>query len=248
MKLIKNPCGLHCIRLVDFGVSFGDEVIFEHLNLHVHCGTLTVLIGQNGAGKSTLVRAILDDIPHRGKLEFKDRENGHLKKIKIGYVPQKLNIEKNTPVSVYDMMACYQGRMPVFLWKSRRLKKTILEALELFDAKELIDQQVCNLSGGQLQRVLLAMAVMDKPNLLILDEPISGIDAKGTKLFYKTIDEMKRKFDMAIILVSHDLDYVAKYADNVVLLDQGVVKQGKIGQIFESPEFEEIFGKGELKE
>ena len=65
MKLIKNPCGLHCIRLVDFGVSFGDEVIFEHLNLHVHCGTLTVLIGQNGAGKSTLVRAILDDIPHR---------------------------------------------------------------------------------------------------------------------------------------------------------------------------------------
>ncbi len=247
MKLIKTPCGLHCIKLVDFGVNFGEEVIFKNLNLHLHCGTLTVVIGQNGAGKSTLVRAILDDIPHSGRLEFKDREDGSLKKIKIGYVPQKLNIEKNTPVSVYDMMACYQGKEPVFLMKTRKMKKKILDALAVFEAEELIDQQVCNLSGGQLQRVLLAMAVMEKPNLLILDEPISGIDAKGTKLFYKTIDEMKRKLDMAIILISHDLEYVAKYADDVVLLDRGILKQGKVGQVFSSKEFEEVFGKGELK-
>ena len=105
MKLIKTPCGLHCIKLMDFGVNFGDEVVLKDINLHIHCGTLTVLIGPNGAGKSTLVRAILNDVPHTGKLEFKDRENGKLQKIRIGYVPQKLNIDKNTPVSVYDMMA-----------------------------------------------------------------------------------------------------------------------------------------------
>lgn len=245
MKLIKAPCGLHCIKIVDFGVKFGEEVIFENVNLHVHCGTLTVLVGQNGAGKSTLVRAILDDIPHSGHVEFKDVENGHLQKIRIGYVPQKLNVEKNTPVSVYDMMACYHSRVPVFCYKSAGMKKRILEALSMFEAQGLIDQQVCNLSGGQLQRVLLAMAVMDKPNLLLLDEPISGIDVKGSQLFYKTIDEMKKKFDMAIILISHDLSYVAKYADHVVLLDHGVVKQGKVGQVFESPEFQQIFGKRE---
>lgn len=248
MKLIKAPCGLHCIKIVDFGVRFGEEVLFENVNLHVHCGTLTVLIGPNGAGKSTLVRAILDDVTHSGHVEFKDRENGHLQKIRIGYVPQKLNIEKNTPVSVFDMMACYHSKVPVFIYKSPRMKKRILEALSLFEAEDLIDQQVCNLSGGQLQRVLLAMAVMDKPNLLLLDEPISGIDANGSQLFYKTIDELKRKFDMAIVLISHDLPYVAKYADQVVLMDHGVVASGKVGQVFHSPEFQRIFGRGGSEE
>lgn len=243
MKLIKTPCGLHCIKLKDFGVSFGDDVILENVNLHAHCGTLTVLVGRNGAGKSTLVRAILDDIPHTGTLEFKDREDGHLQKIKIGYVPQKLNIEKNTPVSVYDMMASFHTNVPVLFWKSRKTRKRILEALANFEVEDLIDAQVCNLSGGQMQRVLLAMAVMNKPNLLLLDEPISGVDAKGTKLFYKTIDEMKRRFDMAIILISHDMEYVAKYADQVVMLDHKVVKQGKVGEVYNSPEFIEVFGE-----
>ncbi|SFQ13304.1 zinc transport system ATP-binding protein [Lachnospiraceae bacterium XBB1006] len=245
MKLIKTPCGLHCIKIIDFGVKFANEPVFEHVDLHVHCGTLTVLIGENGAGKSTLVRAILGEIPHTGKLEFRDRKDGELQKIRIGYVPQKLNIEKNTPVSVYDMMASYHSKVPVFLYKSPRLRKKILEALSQFEAEELIDQQVCNLSGGQLQRVLLAMAVMGRPHLLLLDEPISGVDMKGSQLFYKTIDEMKKKFDMAIILISHDMKYVAKYADHVVLLDHGIVTQGKVGQVFKSPEFERIFGKGE---
>ncbi|MCR4955466.1 MAG: metal ABC transporter ATP-binding protein [Lachnospiraceae bacterium] len=247
MKLIKSPCGLHCIKLIDFGVKFGDEVIFEHVNLHVHCGSLTMVIGENGAGKSTLVKAVLDEIPHTGHLEFKDLEEGKLKRIRIGYVPQKLNVEKNSPVSVYDMMACYCSKAPAFLYKSKAVKAKILDALSMFEAEELLDLKVCNLSGGQLQRVLLAMAVMDKPNLLVLDEPMSGIDAKGTAQFYKLLDEMKHKFDMAIILISHDLDYVAKYADNVVLLDRGVVECGKVGQVFHSEGFKKIFGKGEIE-
>lgn len=242
MKLIKTPCGLHCIKLKDFGVSFGKEVILKNINLHIHCGTLTVLIGKNGAGKSTLVRAILNDIPHVGQLEFKDRENGKLQKIRIGYVPQKLNIEKNTPVSVYDMMACYQSKVPVFLMKSRRVRRRIEEALAIFEAEDLMNAKVCNLSGGQMQRVLLAMAVMNRPHLLLLDEPISGVDAKGTQIFYKTINELKHKLDVAIILISHDLEYVAQYADQVVLLDRQIIKQGKVGEVYRSPEFIEVFG------
>ena len=242
MRKIIQPCGLHCIRMHDIGVTIGEQKILENVNLHIHCGTLAAIIGKNGAGKSTLVRAILGDIPHSGKIEFKDREDGKLQRLRIGYVPQSLNIEKKTPVSVYDMMACYQSRYPVFLKKSKKLYEKIGEHLEIFQASELIDKQVCNLSGGELQRVLLSMAIMDEPNLLLLDEPVSGIDQNGMDVFYRTISELKKNYDLAVILISHDLDYVAQYADKVILLDKTVIRQGSVRQVYASPEFHQVFG------
>ena len=158
MKKIMQPCGLHCIKMQDIGVTIGEQNILQHVNLHIHCGTLAAVIGKNGAGKSTLIRAILGDIPHTGTIEFKNRENGHMQKMRIGYVPQSLNIEKKTPISVYDMIASYQSCYPVFLKKSKKLYEKIKEHLAVFKAEELIDKQVCNLSGGELQRVLLSMA------------------------------------------------------------------------------------------
>ena len=244
MKKIINPCGFHCIKINHLGVNFGEEVVLTDVNLHLHCGTLNAVIGKNGAGKSTLIRAILGDIPHSGTIEFKDTHNGTLQKLKIGYVPQSINIEKNNPVTVYDLIASYQSRVPAFLWKKKSLYKEIEKALEVFEAKDFIDQQVCNLSGGQLQRVLLSMAIMDEPNLLLLDEPVSGIDQNGMELFYKTMVYLKEHYDLAIILVSHDLDYVAKYADHVILLDETVSKQGNPKEVFESPEFKEVFATG----
>ena len=247
MKKIMQPCGLHCIKMQDIGVTIGEQNILQHVNLHIHCGTLAAVIGKNGAGKSTLIRAILGDIPHTGTIEFKNRENGHMQKMRIGYVPQSLNIEKKTPISVYDMIASYQSRYPVFLKKSKKLYDKIKEHLAVFKAEELIDKQVCNLSGGELQRVLLSMAVMDEPNLLLLDEPVSGIDQNGMDLFYHTISELKRHYDLAIILISHDLDYVAQYADQVILIDGTVKKQGTVRQVYESEEFQEVFGKFDLE-
>ena len=226
MRRIIQPCGLHCIKMHDIGVTIGEQTILENINLHIHCGTLAAIIGKNGAGKSTLIKAILGDIPHSGSIEFKDREDGKIQKLRIGYVPQSLDIEKKTPISVYDMIACYQSRYPVFLKKSRKLYDRIREHLEIFQAEDLIDKQVCNLSGGELQRVLLSMAIMDEPNLLLLDEPVSGIDQNGMDLFYHTISELKKHYDLAIILISHDLDYVAQYADKVILLDGTVLKTG----------------------
>lgn len=247
MRKIIKPCGIHCIKINDLGVSFGNQVVLEHVNMHIHCGSLTAIVGKNGAGKSTLVRAILGDVEHTGSIEFRDRQNGHIQNMKIGYVPQSLNIDKFTPISVYDMIAAYQGRTPVFLKKSKRLYSEIYEALKIFNAEELIDRQVCNLSGGQLQRVLLSMAVMDEPNLLLLDEPVSGIDQNGMDLFYETMDYLRKNFDLAIILISHDLDYVAKYADNVVLIDKSVVKQGTVHEVYSSEEFVDTFGELDYK-
>ena len=120
----------------------------------------------------------------------------------------------------------------------------IKENLSVFEAEDLIDKQVCNLSGGQLQRVLLSLAVMDEPNLLLLDEPVSGIDQNGMELFFRTMTYLKEHYDLAIILISHDLDYVAKYADHVVLLDKTVLKQGTVREVYDSPEFERIFSIG----
>ena len=246
MKKIMKPCGLHCIRIQNLGVKFGEEEILKDVNLHIHCGTINAIIGQNGAGKSTLVRAILNDIPHEGTIEFKDRENGRIQKLKIGYVPQNINIEKNTPVSVYDLIAGYNYMTPGCFWKSKKIRQEILEVLRVFEVEDLIDRQVCNLSGGQLQRVLLAMSIMDEPNLLLLDEPVSGIDQNGMELFYRTIKYLKENFDLSIILISHDLEYVKQYADQVILLDQTVKKAGTAKTVFASEEFAAVFASEEL--
>ena len=244
MRKIISPCGFHCIKVNHLGVWFSEQEILKDVNLHMHCGSLNAIIGKNGAGKSTLIRAMLGDIPHTGDIEFRDTKDGRMQNLKIGYVPQSINIEKNTPVSVYDLLASYESRYPVFLPKNRKLYEKIKEHLRIFEAEELIDKQVCNLSGGQLQRVLLALAVMDEPNLLLLDEPVSGIDQNGMELFFKTMDYLKKHYDLAIILISHDLDYVAGYADHVVLLDKTVLRQGTVKEVYESSEFERIFSAG----
>ncbi len=241
MRKIINPCGFHCIKVKHLGVQFNGQEVLSDVNLHIHCGSLNAVIGKNGAGKSTLVRAILGNIAHTGRIEFRDTKDGKMKKLKTGYVPQSINIEKNTPVSVYDLLASFESRYPVFLPKSKKLYEKIKKSLRIFEAEDLIDRQVCNLSGGQLQRVLLSLAIMDEPNLLLLDEPVSGIDKNGMELFFKTMDYLKKHYDLAIILISHDLDYVAKYADHVVLLDKTVLKQGSVKEVYKSPEFEAVF-------
>ncbi|MCD8153008.1 MAG: metal ABC transporter ATP-binding protein [Clostridiales bacterium] len=281
-RKLLEPCGLHCIRINDIGVTVGEQEILKNVNLHIHCGTLAAVIGKNGAGKSTLIRAILGDIPHTGSIEFSLSSHHHAEthipdtdsvrnpgeetahpdrkdiaaeqeatvlpdgkgmELKIGYVPQSLNIEKKTPISVYDMIACYQSRYPVFWKKSKSLNEKIRENLSVFQAEDLIDRQVCNLSGGELQRVLLSMAIMDQPDLLLLDEPVSGIDQNGMDVFYQTISDLKKNYDLAIILISHDLDYVAKYADQVILIDEKTVAcQGSVRKVYESEAFARVFG------
>jgi zinc transport system ATP-binding protein len=237
-------CGFHCIKIKDLCVTTGDDsTILEHINVHIHCGHLTAVIGKNGAGKSTLVKAILGEIPHTGRIECKDLKKDVFQEIQIGYVPQHLNIDKNTPASVYDMFACYTNRYPVFLWKKKALYDKIKEKLAIFEAQDLIDKAIGDLSGGELQRVLLSMAVTPPPNLLLLDEPVSGMDKNGLDLFYKNIDYLKKNYDLAIILISHDLEYVEQYADYVVLLDKTIKKEGKPREVFESQEFLETFGR-----
>lgn len=242
---MNKPCGFHCIRMNNIGVTIGNTEILKNVNLHMHCGKLNVIIGSNGAGKSTLIKAILGEVEHTGEIIFKDTKNNEFKDLKIGYVPQHLNIEKNTPTSVYDLFASFNKCKPVFLMKDKKMEKQIKQHLEIFGASELIDKKVCNLSGGELQRVLLSVATFPIPNLLILDEPVSGIDRNGMELFYSTIDNLKNNYDLSIILVSHDLEFVVKYADYVILLDKTIIKEGTPKEVFKSEEFKMVFGNAD---
>jgi zinc transport system ATP-binding protein len=237
-----SACGLHCIKINDISVSVGEHIIIDSVNLHIHCGKFTAIIGRNGAGKTTLIRAILGEIKHSGHIEFMDLKDKTMKDLKIGYVPQYVNIEKNTPMSVYDLFAGYVSNIPVFFKKSKKLYERVKEQLSIFDAQDLIDKRACDLSGGELQRVLLAIAITPVPNLLLLDEPVSGIDRNGMELFYKNIQILKENYDLAMIVISHDFEFVKEYADHVILLDRTILKEGSFEEVRQCDDFKKVFG------
>ncbi|MBR3459099.1 MAG: metal ABC transporter ATP-binding protein [Selenomonadaceae bacterium] len=237
--------GLCCTKIEDFGVKVGNLEIFSHVNLHIHCGQLTAVIGPNGAGKSTLLKAILGEMPHTGKLHYIDAKGKHTGNPVIGYVPQYLRFDVSSPTSVMDIfMACLSKR-PVWFCSGSRLRPRILEQLARVKAEHLIDRRLGALSGGELQRVLLALALDPLPDLLLLDEPVSGVDRNGRELFYEIVSELRAKEDMAIILISHDLGLVAKHADQVVLMDKGVLVSGTPETVFADERTRQVFGMPE---
>ena len=240
---MEKACGLHCTKINNISVKIGKDVILKDVNIHIHCGELTVIIGRNGAGKTTLLRAILGEVEHTGNVTFVDQKDNVTKKIKIGFVPQSINVEKHMPTTVYDLFASCITHIPVFLRKDKKIYNEIKEQLKIFGADGLIDKSIGDLSGGELQRVLIAIATKPVPNLLILDEPVSGIDRNGTKEFYSIISKLKTEYDMSIILVSHDLELASKYADKVILLDKEVIKEGTPEDVFNSLEFRNRFGE-----
>lgn len=241
-KSLESACGLHCIQIKDIAVRDGNQTIIHDINLHIHCGKVTVIIGRNGAGKTTLIKSILGEIKHEGTLEFTDLKNQTMSDLRVGYVPQYLNMEKNTPMSVFDLFASYISNAPIFLRKNRRVYESIKEQLSIFHAQDYIDKRACDLSGGELQRVLLSIALTPVPNLLLLDEPVSGIDKNGMKLFYENIEMLKKNYDLAMIVVSHDFEFVRKYADHVILLDKTIIKEGTAEEVLSSTEFKSVFG------
>jgi len=246
-RITGKACGLCCTKIENFGVIRSKNEILKSVNLHIHCGELTAIIGPNGAGKSTLLKSILGEIQHTGELKFLDSKGEHSGKPVIGYVPQQFNFEPGTPVSVYDLFASCNSNLPVWLFKSLRKKAKIKEILDIVESGHLINKKLGNLSGGELQRVFLALALNPVPDLLLLDEPVSGVDVNGMKLFYKIVSNLREKFDLSIILVSHDLDLVADFADRVVVLNKTVECVGTPKEIFNNPKFASLFGSFKIR-
>ena len=234
-------CRLCRIEVDKLTVSFGAQTPLKDVSLHIHCGELTALIGTNGAGKTTLLRALLGQIEYTGTIRHLTSDGRPAADLRTGYVPQQLEFDRSSPVTVMDFMAGSLSRRPVFLGVSKKARERVLAALERTHCAQLADRALGALSGGELQRVLLALALTPQPDLLILDEPVSGVDQNGMETFYQTVDELKRRNHMAILLVSHDLSVVERYADRVVLMQGTVIKQGSPEVVFDSPEFEQVF-------
>jgi len=235
------PCRLCRIEVDHLSVEMGKQVLLKDVSLHIHCGELTALIGANGAGKTTLLRALLGQIEYKGTVRHLSSDGRPAADLRTGYVPQQLEFDRSSPVTVMDFMAASLTRRPVFLGVSRKMRERVMAALTRTHCEALSSRALGALSGGELQRVLLALALTPQPDLLILDEPVSGVDQNGLESFYQTVDELRRKNHMAILLVSHDLDVVARYADRVVLMQGTVVRQGSPEAVFASPEFEQVF-------
>lgn len=234
-------CGLCCTRIENLGVSKGPVEILENVNIHIHCGELTAIIGPNGGGKSTLLKALLGEVPHSGQLKYLDSRGGRSQPV-IGYVPQHLSFDTGTPASVSDLFVASMSKKPAWLLRPRSVRKRAVEGLRKVKAEHLLDRRLGALSGGELQRVLLALALDPVPNLLLLDEPVSGIDQGGLELFYNTVAELRRNYDLSIILVSHDFELVSRYADRVILLNRTVIASGTPEEVFGSENTLRTFG------
>lgn len=239
-----SHCGLHCLKINNITVRVGGQTLVEDVSLHAHCGEITAVIGRNGAGKSTLFKAILGQISHDGEVVFTGHNGIPARRVpRIGYVPQSLNIDESSPATVLDMAVAYTSHWPVFLPTPRRLRQAIAEHFAQFDAADLLDKPAGRLSGGEWQRVLLAIATRPHPDMLVLDEPVSGVDEAGLHRFYDLLERL-RKQDMVILLISHDLAFVRHHADRVVLLDRTVLAKGNPATVFTSEPFAAVFPKG----
>lgn len=229
-----------CLRVENVSVRIGSDQILSGMNLHVHCGEMVALIGPNGAGKSTFLKTILGQQEYTGVIAFSE-PGQRSKKPRIGYVPQSPAFDPSDPISVADLFVCCMSRRPAFLGLGKAMERTVLECLERVRGEELIHKRVGTLSGGELQRVLLALALEPMPNILILDEPLSGVDVEGMETLMDMLDEIRKTYDLSILMTTHDFSMLPRYADQVVLIDRVVRLQGKPDAVLSSPEFHQAF-------
>lgn len=242
MKGHSEICRRCCTRIQGMSVQYGSRVALRDVNLHFHCGELTAVIGPNGAGKTTLFRAILGEVPYSGSVEF--FASAEARTPNVGYVPQRVVFDRQEPVSVLDILAVAFTRRPAWLRVGRGVRSQALAALGVVKGEHLLDRPVGGLSGGELQRVLLAMAMTPVPQLLLLDEPVAGMDAEGLRVFYQIVCDLRRSHDISILMVTHDVAGIAPHANRIVVLNQTVLADGPPDRVLADSSVRRAAGTG----
>lgn len=216
------------VRTRGLSVRLGGQTVLHDVDFQIEPGEIVTVVGPNGSGKSTLLRAIIGAVkPSHG---FIDRKPG----LSIGYVPQRLQIDATLPMTVRRFLNLPKRRPPA----------RVDEALDLAGASALPDRQMSSLSGGQFQRILLARALLEDPELLILDEPTTGLDQPGSAAFYQRIEDVRSSLGCAVLLVSHELHVVMSASDRVVCLNGHVCCHGTPDVVASAPEYRALFGRG----
>lgn len=214
------------VTLENLSISFDQRQVLSGVSLELHPGKILTLLGPNGAGKSTLVRVVLGLLaPSSGRVS---RSAG----LRIGYVPQKLHIDPTLPVTVERFMRLSRGAR----------NQDILPALKRVQAGHLLTSPLQKLSGGETQRVLLARALLNQPQLLVLDEPTQGVDVNGQVALYDLINQLRHELNCAVLMVSHDLHLVMAKTDEVLCLNHHICCSGTPEAVSQHPEFIAMFG------
>lgn len=216
------------LSVSDLSIRYGKNTVLSHVDLSLTAGEIVTIVGPNGSGKSSLLRAVLGAVtPASGNIVYRPG-------LKIGYVPQKLSMDQTLPMTVQR-----------FLNLPKRVSKTQIEqALEKTGASALKKKQLSALSGGQLQRALLARALIGAPDLLLLDEPTQGLDQPGSAEFYTLIAELRDSLNCAVLMVSHELHVVMAASDRVICLNGHVCCHGTPEHVAGAPEYRALFGTG----
>ena len=215
------------LEVKDLSVEINGQHILENIHFTLGRGEMLAVIGPNGSGKSTLLKALLGLVPYTGTVTWR-------KKDKIGYVPQRINIE-DIPLSVNDFLG---------IKKVDEVDKK-LQSVEL-NSKEILNKQLRVLSGGELQRVFIAWAVSDEPDILFFDEPTSGVDIGSEEIVYGMLHKLQLNRDITILLISHDLHIVEQYADKVLAINKKQLYYGDKKELDEPGILRMIFGDSSL--
>lgn len=213
------------LNLATVSKRFAQRLVLDNISMAITQGEITTVIGPNGAGKSTLLKIILGLIaPDSGTIERSSE-------LRIGYMPQKLYVDPTLPLTTQR-----------FLRLADTASSACDKALELTGISHLKHNEFQNLSGGEMQRVLLARAIVRRPNLLVLDEPVQGVDINGQNELYRIITNLTKILNCAVVLVSHDLHLVMSDSDHVICLNHHICCQGKPEKVTRDPAYIDIFG------
>jgi zinc transport system ATP-binding protein len=214
------------LKVENLSVRLDNELIIYNLSFEVKRGEVLTILGPNGAGKTVLLKTLLGIFPFEGKIEWK-------KGVKIGYVPQRVPFVKDFPISVEE-----------FLKLKTKNDNDIKDVLKLIGFKEnFLKKNLGELSSGQYQRILVALALIGNPNVLLFDEPTTGIDIYGEETIYQLLERLKKEKNLTMILVTHDLNVVFKFSDYVICLNKCLICQGKPKETITPENLSKLYGQ-----
>ena len=218
----------------DLSVAFNKEEVLKDISFSVNEGDVLAIIGPNGAGKSVLFRALMNLISYDGEIKWRED-------VKIGYVPQKLMGKAELPLTVKEFFILKSKKI---FFKDQQLSESIFHELKAVGLNQsILNQQLVNLSHGQFQRVLIAWAILRHPNVLLFDEPTAGIDIAGEGNIYNLLHKLQDERGMTVLIISHDLNIVYRYADKVLCLNKERLCFGEPEKTLTSEQIERLYGE-----
>lgn len=231
-----EPMAEAAVRFAGVSVQYGGQRVLDQVDASVPVGSCTAIIGPNGAGKTTLLLALLGEQRYNGRIHIAPAS------ARIGYVPQRLALDRGMPLTVGEFLAMGLQKKPLWFGISKALRDRGQELLSLVKAGHLYKRNVGALSGGELQRVLLALALQQDPQLLVLDELSAGVDPRGGLLFCELLDYLRELKKFTQLMVSHDLAVVTHHASHVICLNHRVIAEGPPKHIFTEATLTALFG------